>query len=846
MVWDGEFGDGVNLPGDAGNMFDYAAGAAVPANRYTIYGSNLYRTAAGGTTGASSPPVHTSGAVADNSVSWTFVKTAVLVINVATPSDVFTDATGAGRTAANWPGSNAWSANFALTQGYVTLTKHTAGPAIIRHFALDLVGATLGPLNVLDRSGKPLTALYTNNPEGVTVAKFTASAGANAYALTGTAAEYYEIVARDASFEIRTKVGAGRQPSSASGATLGVIQTDATAANGPTFTTWLVKSSGAILPSFTPLPARDSETNRHDRLLDSKSWAKIEPVLDAAANEWPGYQGQPFAGSYTVDNEDGFLTAWNMIAAGRDGASWYRIAIAGAGWASNLQIPAINMGAGGLLVEPAAGHDPLLEWLGGGNTGTMVRVHWRNLCIPGQLAKANIFQMTGGAVAGNYAILKISGCRIGRGFAPGYNMAVQGASMPSFMVCANVEQLILEGNRVRGVAQYAAFSNSFYVVTRNEDVTEATDDAFAPNTAFDINAPRGIFIDDHCRFLADQSGVRACPDIGNLFADGDQPHPDVIQYRDFVVRVAWAADSDTAAPGLYLNVGGRALNPNNDKIYQLVTPGRTAASGMGPSGTGSNIVDGTAVWSYVADYVQRGRKLLVYARGLKNHAGGMVRGTTTSANLTIRQFFINSHMAAAGNPATVVAVNCASFSCSSYGLALSGTDYGALIRCTMGGPGIVASGSEGTSAFNQNPQIVGSLETEGYASGTIMGPAVFGSATPAINVGFAFDQGDNLTVDFRGTNNFPALEPSALLAGPSGGFGDQLGVPIYSPPIDISANADPANFWAQMLAMSKPLAGNYGVIAEAPTSVTFTWTERVTDALGQQLDVAMSLTVDPA
>ncbi len=37
----------------------------------------------------------------------------------------------------------------------------------------------------------------------------------------------------------------------------------------------------------------------------------------------------------------------------------------------------------------------------------------------------------------------------------------------------------------------------------------------------------------------------------------------------------------------------------NGNVYRCITAGTTAGSGTGPSGTGSNIADNTAVWAYV-------------------------------------------------------------------------------------------------------------------------------------------------------------------------------------------------------------------------------------------------------
>lgn len=53
----------------------WSASGSYAAAEWVYYGSNIYQTAAGGTSGAT-PPTHTSGDVSDGGVTWTFKKTA--------------------------------------------------------------------------------------------------------------------------------------------------------------------------------------------------------------------------------------------------------------------------------------------------------------------------------------------------------------------------------------------------------------------------------------------------------------------------------------------------------------------------------------------------------------------------------------------------------------------------------------------------------------------------------------------------------------------------------------------------------------------------------------------------
>lgn len=88
-------------------------------------------------------------------------------------------------------------------------------------------------------------------------------------------------------------------------------------------------------------------------------------------------------------------------------------------------------------------------------------------------------------------------------------------------------------------------------------------------------------------------------------------------YADLTVGNNWLANEPVV-------VG--QLNINSGNVYRCTTAGTTAASG-GPTGTGTSITDGTAVWTYVAPgttdvvvsnaYIQQGVNLNVTLAQLK-------------------------------------------------------------------------------------------------------------------------------------------------------------------------------------------------------------------------------------
>lgn len=87
----------------------------------------------------------------------------------------------------------------------------------------------------------------------------------------------------------------------------------------------------------------------------------------------------------------------------------------------------------------------------------------------------------------------------------------------------------------------------------------------------------------------------------------------------------WFANADR-------NVGDWCSNDSN-KIYRCVTPGKSAAAG-GPTGTGSNIVDGTAQWTYIRQggmsVLNSGTGGTKTATGSIVYSGNLITGATIS------------------------------------------------------------------------------------------------------------------------------------------------------------------------------------------------------------------------
>jgi hypothetical protein len=135
-IWDGYCGQGAQADTTSGLLDEWAAGqTSITTSTYRIYGANLYKAFSGTTTGAT-PPTHTAGTVSDGGVSWTFVKTALLTLDV-TPANVFVDGAGGSWAAGSWTANNVQSAAFTVTQGFVSITKaRSANYGRVRHIGL--------------------------------------------------------------------------------------------------------------------------------------------------------------------------------------------------------------------------------------------------------------------------------------------------------------------------------------------------------------------------------------------------------------------------------------------------------------------------------------------------------------------------------------------------------------------------------------------------------------------------------------------------------------------------------------------------------------------------------------
>jgi hypothetical protein len=138
-IWDGYCGLTAQANTAAAMLGQWASGEAgillTNGAAYRISGNRLYKAQTAGTCGAVAP-THTSGTVSDGGVDWLYVKTAIFALDVS-PANHFVDGAGNSWDKTLWTANHALSAAFAVSQGFVSITKLVAANyGRVRHIGL--------------------------------------------------------------------------------------------------------------------------------------------------------------------------------------------------------------------------------------------------------------------------------------------------------------------------------------------------------------------------------------------------------------------------------------------------------------------------------------------------------------------------------------------------------------------------------------------------------------------------------------------------------------------------------------------------------------------------------------
>lgn len=635
LIWDGGCVDGATTISTS-NHTTYAASTAFALNRYTIFGTNLYKATTGGTTGAASPPTHTSGTATDGTVVWTFIKSAIArFVNASVTSGSQMDATGAIHTNANWPANNAQSAQVTVTAGFVTITRGQTANLSLRHFAFDPQSTPLQPLALFDEFGGALGSSFTvfaGQPPGYQVLRVTALAGAASYALSGDLATYFALQMVD---EVQWVVQSTRIPDSVTSGTLTITQTDASP---------LISGSPFVndyAVAVTSSGGRSTDTTRVEGLLSTQASLILASVINAHAGIWPGVTraSVPPGNVFQVSTSAEFVAAWNGITP--DGSSNYCIELLdGGSFASNVNLNSKNFGTGGLLVTTAPGHDPEFNQISTNNNIVVRGLHFDNIKQPMAPAGGAFFAWRFGPYNGTFANrLKFTNIRAGYMYKSGAtepqisDLAAPGVGNSTAWVSVDhAEQLIIQDCVGDGTSQMIGCSGARILHIKNVRNMRGTDDFIALAIQKATVDALGIFADDNLYWLIEDLVYDRELDYAGFSTEA---HRDFIQLRPTLDGSPYAAQRVFAKTPRNWQVGEFCFTTEG-RAYVVASITTGVAGVTPPTGTSAGQVDGGVTWNYAGVYNRTRSANLV----LRNCV--MLSSRDQSAQVANGQFLLDS------------------------------------------------------------------------------------------------------------------------------------------------------------------------------------------------------------
>lgn len=627
-VWDGA------CPAITANTFEYAASASVTASFYTVYGANLYQAGAGGTTGASSPPVHTSGTVADGSVSWTFVKTAIYSINQASASGICDAAgnrfAGAGTVAyTGWDAGNAEAApTLTITQGYITVTAGQVLGSLIRYVGLSPVAEPLQDLTLSDEDGLDLgvtPTIYAMQPPGKLLHRINAKAGLSApgnFAITGTLAPYLTV--SDHNGEAWVAASSTRMPDNASG-TYGVQQTDAssTITGSPrttTITPTIVSSQGRPANPTAPLTTVFGLIPTEDWL----NYSEIKTLADACPQ---GFTGQAlYTPAVQVASAAAAQAQITTFAAQAGNGRWFAIELmngAAGAWTDGVAFPACDFlanGTGGLIIRPAAGQSPMLDgsWNSGGNVVRGIQftgLTWTGSNHPSFSNGINFYIATW-PVATSLSAVWIDNCQF---YAKGW---VRNAARDTFsaVTATTMDFLFVRNCDFLGCAKHVDAYDCHVFVAFGNRARQGSDDFFGWSVS---GAVRGAYAGGNTHSLIyDNSFYDPIDYLPASINEGNIPHKDFGQGR---LLTSYGPKGTSNTAGQWIATIGQYLAYSVGWYQVVAVTGDAKVSGTKPTHQSGDVADGNVTWRYLGTFeASPMHKMAMYNNRIESSAIGYV------------------------------------------------------------------------------------------------------------------------------------------------------------------------------------------------------------------------------
>ncbi|MDQ4421482.1 hypothetical protein OOT33_13725 [Sphingobium sp. DEHP117] len=660
-----------------------------------------------------------------------------------------------------------------------------------------------------------LSTLYAKEPQGKKIGRIYSTIGAQNFSVVGPAATWLTTAQIDGEAWM---VATGTPMPDNLPALLSSITIRQT-------TTAETRDTVIPLPTFVTAPTKP--TTGRLALLTTRTWLRRERIRAVTqVNNWAGYQGQAIAPArdFAAATPAEFKAAYQAITP--DGVSWYRIRLQGSTMWTGIQDVSgyKDFGAGGLLVEPDAGHDPIIaaQWDNLVGRG----IHWRNsILVP---LGNYCFNGTLASTASSYARILIEGNRIGHMFVPG-ELASNFDNWNTFLLYRFYEEITIRNNTVWGLNFLALASGGRITAIRDNDfVMWPVADLLRTSRGVPLQVPRGVFADDES--WVDMSGNRLInnPDtFTGKYGTNPPPGAQSINHGD-KLQVGRAGDGYLYPYSAYPNgnTGSswtispqtRCLNKVEKKIYKVVARAANGgyAAGVavggqgnpGPSGgaAAGDIVDGGVTWRYETDYYHEGPFNILMENEFANDDGMSYSADTALSNIIApsHQLMIASNVGMLC-PIEAVVINCIYANGAGRGIDAGGDGVAHVELTSLVGPAerpIV----QGVAVTLSN-QYIDAGTVRAFNNVLSYSPTVSTPGGLNLNGGGSggFAHQGNLIVDFTsGTAN--GRRPTDLLTGPftqrsDGSYGFAL-VEDGTNPIDVVIS--------DLAKIMHPLSGNAG------------------------------------
>lgn len=370
-------------------------------------------------------------------------------------------------------------------------------------------------------------------------------------------------------------------------------------------------------PAPTPTPTPSAFDITKTSATTQTRYAQI--VTTPFSGKWAGVAASPtFARDNIVATDTDYINeyiACMNAAATAPAGTWYRIRIR----TGVTSLPTADADfkprtGGGLLIEPDSGYEDMwiTDAVGGGcgrgvQVGRLVGPARRGFTFPKAGPGSSIPGAYGeqfrvdGPSGSIYAVFKVQGNKFGLNW-PGLGYTENSSNLVNKGIYTirffQSEEVQIVDNLFNGFSNAIdAFGCRLVEVARN-DFQQFTEDLLGYSAFRGAAELKGVWADDHCYVWQHHNTIRNINDFYQFAAPvyNNGPHVDLAQLRTTVEYPR----SGVPGTGKAISVGRWvATNGNYYKCITAGTTDTTTGNGNPPSGTGSDIVDGSVHWQHV-------------------------------------------------------------------------------------------------------------------------------------------------------------------------------------------------------------------------------------------------------